>query len=1793
MSDLVNFDLTDGRRRSKRKPKGKRFSLRTWLVRGFWLALIVLVAGRLTLSLWLPPALRKVGHRMGVELTYQHLDLSLLGGRVSLRGLEAKSEPKSAADGSEIPAQTLAYFDYAVLDVSIPKLLRGSLRVHRAEVDGGTLHLERDAEGNWNAAEFLRNEKRQGQESNHLWQGMQWSELRLQDLTFELTDHTQSPSLETQGSFDLTLADLGFEDLPVRMELRAQAKDWCDGLHADGTLHRQPEALRANLQVEAYGLRQDLAQRLLAPLGLETEASNHGLRFQAQVDWALGSNEAGQETLQGPILLRELAFQSDHRPALIVDQFQVQSHFDGQSNWQFREASLSNAELHVERSPVGHWSLASIRPHTADQRTAGSPGLPLWDTSGLLANLDAWHGDFELDRLQCEKVRFVLEDGTHTPTAKIDVTLEGDLREIAWSGAQGWSELRVDASLQGPGLFDELVWDGSLLPTRQGHWHGRIRGQGLNLTALDPYLKPLGWQTDLSAATLQSVVRASWTNAPELLEWNLSLVDTDLKEGERRTRLGNVSLERIAWSGDRWRVGALRVESAQARLERNAFGQWILPVLRSLPSEEATQLPAHVHFADLKLARIDLEWVDAFQRETPLLQTVQISKANASPWDVRPAQGLAALQGKGQLHVKLPGLAEHIQLDCELTPGTQNGKVQSGAVHWTVSLACVGLQQAPWQERFAAWGLQADWIGSDLSAAGEGTWAQTEGGWQGDSKLSNLHFAREGKSWLKLNHLDLAKWKWNAGQWSAQEVTVSQPDFALERRTDGTWHGMGLAWSFPGSPASESAAQEPGAEAKPVGSSLASPASHTSLGFEQLPDRWRSSWPIDHLIVEGGQCDLRDASRSPAYEAELLLSGNVQTLAQDEDLRGVQVDALFGLSGSVDRAKIEGKILSDGARMLWDCDINAQGLRVGELAPYLPGPARIDLKSGTLKAKACGQWKRLPEGGVSWTLESPELLYEQSPGGRILASWRDLNVVVDRWDSERAVYELGPTRVRQLQADILRNSDGSLSAVGFAWPAPVSQEQVAQNDAPQSIDAAPGAASELTTGEKPDLTRTASRASEGDAPSQASPALAFLYSLHHGQVRMGPSDWHLEGLHYRNLSQDPQNKITPWTLQGVWKSDAIAQWFGASATQPAAGESKTPLTGRFKGALLPAAEDLQLDLQTLPSGARPMVRLDWNVAGLYGQALPSQRPGWWPQSWSTPSLQDLQGGRFSGRTQAQFYLPPANGNREAWTQDLLTGFGVEWLVQDLEIYDRAIGDPLLAIASIDLDAKRVSPWRAQAQIERLICQDVRLETWNDKELWHALGHTWREQVAPSVQSADDKAKPIAELSAHGSPYLGIDSLQINGLDWVHTDHSVIPPVRIPIRNGEVEVLRLTSPGHPTPLPLRLHALADAGTVRAPLRGNATRDIGDPQQETRRAFDRIEARGRMTLLNDPDGWLQLDVIGLELAPLRGWFEDLGISMNDGLLDMRNALRFRGPEGLAVDSRSSVEHLDARDLGITNLKRDLRLPEEFAATLARFVDTDGHTQIPLRFEITGPALHSQAIDRDLSQGARHAFSQLATEAKAQARGAIQAKEALFGGSAAAERTLSFDPGSARLGAEAQTQLQAWGAKNPAAKSDRTLILAHQFGFQDLERANVLASPPPEQLMPLLRNLRLRKAELARKYVEASALAREQLQYGTPAEAKSARAALVQLDHDRGETEQAIDHVLDLLAPGAERRQARRTRSSALDLAQARQKAVQEILATYGWSVGSGRAWIPSPELNPDPDRPGGLIELRWKR
>jgi hypothetical protein len=108
-------------------------------------------------------------------------------------------------------------------------------------------------------------------------------------------------------------------------------------------------------------------------------------------------------------------------------------------------------------------------------------------------------------------------------------------------------------------------------------------------------------------------------------------------------------------------------------------------------------------------------------------------------------------------------------------------------------------------------------------------------------------------------------------------------------------------------------------------------------------------------------------------------------------------------------------------------------------------------------------------------------------------------------------------------------------------------------------------------------------------------------------------------------------------------------------------------------------------------------------------------------------------------------------------------------------------------------------------------------------------------------------------------------------------------------------------------------------------------------------------------------------------------------------------------------------------------------------------------------------------------------------------------------------------------------------------------------------------------------------------ASAQARAQLESGFGADANEAIGRLRELDRAIAANEDALDHVYELLRPGADRQASRRTRGAALQVGHDRLIEARDALVAGGPAGTAGRVKTVHPAFTPDQTGNGGTVTV----
>ncbi|MDF1729226.1 MAG: hypothetical protein P1U53_15920, partial [Sulfitobacter sp.] len=620
-----------------------------------------------------------------------------------------------------------------------------------------------------------------------------------------------------------------------------------------------------------------------------------------------------------------------------------------------------------------------------------------------------------------------------------------------------------------------------------------------------------------------------------------------------------------------------------------------------------------------------------------------------------------------------------------------------------------------------------------------------------------------------------------------------------------------------------------------------------------------------------------------------------------------------------------------------------------------------------------------------------------------------------------------------------------------------------------------------------------------------------------------------------------------------------------------------PLALNLQGTVQGLFKDAHLDLRTTPFAPSPSMEIDFAADGLQGRKLTP----WLPAFLGDVQCSDLHGGRIAGHLGLDLELPESD---RPWSAAIDHGFGAYLTVEDFKLLENPISAPLMAFDLMQVKAPKVH--RTHGQVERIEVTGPNLRTWQDGQGLHMGGLLWKRSPRWGAMLADAWT---------------VDTLQLKRLQWDHQDRTVEPMWHMPIREGLVQAFDLATHFQDGDPPMRVSASLRGGEVSLPLREPDTLEAlrqmeaegpsapsGPRAMESRRAFERLEIQGRLSGWTEPEASLQVEGTAFELAGLAGLAKRHGLALQDGLLDQTHVFRIQPGSGFTWNATHRTDLLNVQESRPGSFITARNWPCDLPTFLQGLRVEEGGQRLAMQMQLpaTWPA-------RSEWTGALNASFQRAAEAShAKAQELAQAQATSSATTEGNSLQIEFEPASARLTPQAKAELTRWSSKLGRG-SRPALRLSHTFGLEDLNRAQILGTPPTGTLQALLSKLRQRKAQLARDRQSLKTSVSNSMPSGTASRWGPMREELARLDQLQIANEEALDRVLNLLTPGSERRQNRRTRSAALSLAQLRQDTVVRFLKDRGWPISTSPIHTRPPQFTHRNPGQGGRILIRAGR
>ena len=1787
--------------------------------------LVLAVLARASMALWLPWAVERAGRSQGLALAYEDLDLALTGGALELWHLDvaldgaaasaragaaepapARAEgtaPASAASGAR-EGQRLAHLEYLALDVDVSALFFGRLRVHRAEVDGLDVFLERDAAGVWNFAPLLARgaepeppdepEDDGEDEPIELGSPVEVRALRLQHLRVHVADRAVSPPVETALELSLRVSDIGAPERETQLGLLASG-DALDALRFDLRAASSGPRADATWTFELAGLHARQLAPWLAELGLTAQAEDIDCAFAGGL--AVAPTDASGLAVAARAELKDLVLSADGASEFSVASVVVEAPRASAHALELGPSGVRGVRGRAARAADGGWTAAGFTwlPGAATARPsaerapaesaahgATDPAAP--EAAGVAAAAPA---PFELfvERLGCDDVLLEVSDHRIEPSAHFELALaEIFARGVRFDPDLPDAELEFGLRASSPGMFESLTVAGRAVPfAPERSFALDLALTGIAPERARPYLEAAGLTSAFAQGELRAHAAGRLALDDERALISAELSDVALSDGAELASLARVDLKGLELersSGDA-RLADLEIRGARLALRRDRegalhagglFAREIARVSAALSGGPAQRAPAQAAGPDEPApeapAASDESEPAQGPEEAAAREPARLSIGRVAWLDTHVEWRDEALDepvefALAELAFELEGLelggapgdpeAEPARVRLSLASALCDSLEVAGSlrsrpgpldVELDVELAGRGLRLTPLAAYMAELGvesaLQDGALDASLSASARHAGPALELG----LALREVALTSAGTEWLALEELAVPRAQslpaapGFGGSLEVDRVSVRGP--ALVVRRDEAGRIVFLDTAFGPRPASAAPPTRAGGSAGPEESA------------QPTPGEARAAAPfafgLGRLEIEAARVAWEDPSVAPPLATELALGLALEGLALGRPAPPARLELRVSASDVLGELALESAFTTDPADLTASASFALAGLRGEPLAGYLPEGTRLVLEDGRARFALSASSRARAEGGRSLEVELRELDWREGTEGPALLALERAALRAPVLDAAGRRFEIAELALEGLELGAEREQ-GGFAALGFHVAAPA-----------QAGGVEPGAEAAQVSGAIADS--PPAQAEQAPEPVPASAAAGLV-----GRADSVPPTVQLERL---SLG------VERFTFQDRTHAEAVPLELAFALTLPEpttllAGEpeSLAPLRLELAGRAAPIVGAFELALDVSPWIAEPEFDLRLAVREITGRGITEVLPA----LAAVIDASELDGGRLDLGLAGVLRMR----RRGPLDFDLAQGFGVEATLAPLAFRATPEGAPLFAVEAVDVEVARVHPDSGEVHVKSFDVVAPSGRAWRDARGLHALGITLLAAPAQDGALSEEPAAgvPASALasaepaSAPRSGVLAVDRLSVGGIDFEYRDSSVDPPFVLPLADLDVEVRGFDTRAASEPLPLTFAVSLGAGPVELPKRrsGGLLSGVfgeltGQAQlgSEQRPLFDEVAVAGRVVLAPEPKGWLKLDLRALELTGLRGLAAQAGVEIGDGVVDSEVEVRLRGPRGLSTETKTTFGYLSVSEPAGGPISRILQLPAPLDTVLFVLKDESGEHVIPLSVAVGADGLSAGALAAAVAKTLGQIIADAISASPFRIVGGVLDLASLGAEEpvepSQATRGVIFEPGATTFTPAAYAELAPL-IELLEAQPAAGLVLQYEPGLDDWNQAERLANPTTEQSLALAAGLRARKRALEERRAALAADAALDLALGSRAASALRAEQLRELERELGTCERALDELLVLLRPGAERRRDKRTQAVCRALAELRLEAVRAAL------------------------------------
>lgn len=1676
-----------------------------WGRRTAW-TVLALVGARVLLALATPLAFDLAARSVGVDFEYADARLSLVRGEFELR--DARLAPRADAE-----AAPLAQLGLLRVDVDVGALLRGDLRVAQAEVDGLELWLDIAADGSsaWRDL-ALRNASNEPPASENepvsLAAPLDFS-AQLLRARVHVRDASVSPPL------DLTLhadgrceardgAGRGVLWVSARDVLR-QARVEFDFTAKDSSLEFESLA-----SLDELDLRQ--LQGRLAAAGLEAvgPALSGSVRTRASVQVL----DAQRPVFAGRIILRDVLLRCGDSDALRVDTCELVARELRPVSATFGVLRVVDPSLRLEQLADGRVAFGGVttgaEPATAsDAAPSGEPTSPM-----ALA----------LQRVALVGGRVELHERSANPAQPLElVDARFDASELRWPPDAANAPMRWELRASAPEVFGALALSGSArvqADARTLALESRLELDDATLARLAPQLGQLGLATELQAgrARAELTAKLNWSAG---LRLDAALDDVTWSDGSELFGLERVSVDGAELVDRRLRVNAVALSGLRAHARRDANGDvhalgLVLrspinpasvdePATNASPSSSAQEPPLDVfQLESLAASASALTFVDE-SVSPPVQLSLRESSVELEQLDLGdlPAQRRAALR----VRLASDELVRQARMDASFVANRES-------VELTGSLSALDVDLRPLAPFLAVAGVEPTLKDGVTRAAFEFSAQRVKDGWSANTVLREVELFEGERPLAALPSVALEGLAFapRADGLQFQRLLLEQPYLLVERDAEGRLSSCGVRL---------------GAAARPT-------AHDTPRAAFEAPAEWiQFALRGERVEMREARLAWRDHALAAPVELELRCSADVNPLELGGAGAPMQGRLQLELAGVCEDAKVDFTARANAQRLVLALQASAQDLRAGPLANYLPAGVEFAHERGSGHAELALEATIEPDGDVTASAELGPTYLLAREGHRTL-------------DIERCV-----ARVRLLNGATPTIELSELSSSGV--------RAIAELDDEGGLTFAGLRFAESQSGTR--SVESASPTADLSAPAAQAPT---------PRVSVGDLSLELTELKLERPGAEPARlslRVTRGDEPGV--DSALPVWLAPM------GEDVDPLRLQLSGALKPLCGEFEVRVDATPFAPSPSLSIEARASELSSAGALALAP----ELAERLAPGEVEHGEARVALDAHFDLR----RRQPLELDPSAPIGFEAELSQLALDASPAGPQLIGLGALRVEGGQYSPRSSSLKIAGIELEKPTLRVARDASGISALGFVLRPSAASSATGAgaDDGAAQSSrpQSTDDAEPFdLRIERIVASGLDVLIEDSSGPEPARLPLNALDAELKRFSLRELARGEPLAFRATLGADSVELPpriaadslLEGVAAgvADLLDGEdaaraRERRPLFAELNLSGKLALAPEPNGWMAMNVEALELPALRGPALASGVEIGDGLADVDVRVRLAGKAGMSVDARTSFSHLSLSEPADGPLTRYLALPAPLDTVLFLLKDAEGRHKFSVGFNAPPEGVSTAALASSAAGAAAEVIARAVASSPLRLLSTLTDVVGITGDEQPPPqdaRLLVFESGDPTLSGDARRSL-AQLAEKIRGRARKGLVLEHELSRADLERAARLVNPSSGDRARLSARLREQRAELCRERDEAAALARAEFALADRARRAEIAAHLRELEARVGQCDEALERVLDLMRPGAERRAAARARAAAVSLGAERLERVRRELLALG--------------------------------